>query len=152
MISDAMRDALSKVPTREECPPPNLQKGQPAVLVKEDKRKAKKANEADFRKAVWDRDKASSRASRKPLSHSGSDPHKVGEVHHVIARSLAPHRIYEVSNGILLSRFEHALAETNCPNDPAHRLLDIEGDDDRGQPQTFIWRDSQGKELKRRIG
>jgi len=140
------------VPDAEDCPRPNLQKGQPAVLEREDKRKAKKLNAADFRKAVWIRDEARSRVSGKPLSKSGTDPHRVGEVHHVIARSLAPDRIYEVGNGILLSRFEHALAEANCTNDPAHRLLDIEGPDDRGKKQTFIFRDKNGKELKRRIG
>lgn len=124
----------------------------PAPLAKEDKRKAKVANDVAFRKGVWERDKRRSRASKKPLSPSGTDFHKVGEVHHVVPRSLAPERIYDVSNGLLLSKHEHALAEAACPNDPMHRLLDIEGPDDRGELQTFIWRDAQGKELRRRVG
>lgn len=124
----------------------------PAPLVKEAKKKAKVASEVEFRKDVWERDKRRSRASRKPLGRSGTDYHKVGEVHHVIPRSLAPERVYDVANGILLSKHEHALAEAICPNDPEHRLLDIVGPDDRGQDQTFIWRDEQGKELRRRIG
>lgn len=124
----------------------------PAPLVKEEKRKAKKANEKTFREGVWERDKHRSRASRKPLARSGTDFHKVGEVHHVVPRSLAPERVYDVTNGLLLSKHEHALAEASCPDDPAHRLLDIEGPDDRGEFQTFVWRDVNGKELKRRQG
>lgn len=129
-----------------------LTKGLPTPLAKEERKKVKAANEKTFRKGVWDRDKRRSRASRKPLSPSGSDYHKVGEVHHVIPRSLAPERVYDVANGLLLSKHEHQLAEAICPNDPAHRLLDIDGPDDRGLPQVFIWRDVNGKELKRRVG
>lgn len=129
-----------------------LAKPLPHVVTKEAKRVAKKANEVTFRKGVWERDKSRSRASKKPLSRSGSDFHKVGEVHHVVPRSLAPERVYDVTNGLLLSKHEHALAEAICPNDPAHRLLDIAGPDDRGQLQTFIFRDTDGKELRRRIG
>jgi hypothetical protein len=121
-------------------------------LVKEEKRKAKKASEVTFRKGVWKRDKSRSRASRTPLARSGSDFHKVGEVHHVIPRSLAPERVYDVANGILLSKHEHALAETVCSNAPDRRLLDISGPDDRGEDQLFIWRDKDGNELKRHIG
>lgn len=122
-----------------------------AVITKDATRKAKKRKGEDFRADVWARDKSRSRASKKPVGRSGTDPHKVGEVHHVIPRSLAPERIFDVANGLLLTRFEHALAETACPNDPAHRYLDIEGPDDRGELQTFIWRDRDGKEMKRRI-
>lgn len=122
-----------------------------SVIVRDDKRKVKKRKGEDFRADVWGRDKARSRASGKPCAKSGTDPHQVGEVHHVIPRSLAPERVYDVANGLLLTRFEHALAETACPNDPAHHYLDIEGPDDRGLPQTFIWRDRDGKETKRRI-
>ncbi len=129
-----------------------IPKGTPTPIAKVEKKKAKAAREADFRKGVWDRDQGRSRASRKPLARSGSDFEKVGEVHHVIPRSLAPGRLYDVSNGILLSRHEHALAETVCPNDPAQRLLDISGPDDRGKPQTFVFRDVHGKELKQRVG
>lgn len=124
----------------------------PNVLTKEDRRKVKKANEATFRAGVWARDKSRSRASGKPLAKSGTDPHKVGEVHHVIPRSLAPERVYDVANGLLLSRFEHALAETACPGDPSRCLLDITGPDDRGLPQLFIYRDKDGTELRRRQG
>lgn len=123
----------------------------PAPLVKEAKKAAKKASEVEFRKGVWLRDEGRSRASRKPLARSGTDFHKVGQVHHVVPRSLAPERVYDITNGILLSAHEHALAEAICPNDPAHRLLDIEGPDDRGEKQTFIWRDVNGVELKRKV-
>jgi hypothetical protein len=122
------------------------------VITKDAKRKAKQVKHEDFRKAVWIRDEGKSRASGKRLAKSGTDPKAVGEVHHVIARSLAPEKIFDPSNGILISRFEHALAETACPNDPAHHYLDIEGPDDRGLPQLFIWRDRDGKETKRKTG
>lgn len=124
----------------------------PAPVVREEKRKAKRLTHKQFRDQVWDHDQQCSRASGKPLVRSHTDPHRIGEVHHVIPRSLAPERIFDVSNGLLLSRYEHALAEAICPNDPAHRLLDIDGPDDRRDPQTFIWRDVNGKELKRRTG
>jgi 5-methylcytosine-specific restriction endonuclease McrA len=127
-------------------------KGLPRVIVKEERRKEKVANADTFRKGVWKRDESLSRASGKPLSHSGTDFHKVGEVHHVIPRSLAPERVYDVTNGLLLSKHEHALAEAVCPNAPDRRFLDISGPDDRGEQQTFIWRDAQGTELRRRIG
>jgi len=124
----------------------------PTPLVKEEKRKIKEKAEKEFRAGVWERDRRRSRASGKPLARSGSDFHKVGEVHHVLPRSLAPERVYDVANGILLSKHEHILAETACPSDPAHRLLDIVGPEDRGQPQRFLWRDASGKILKERAG
>lgn len=127
-------------------------KGLPTPLKKEEKRLSKIAQGVAFRKAVWKRDEHKSRATGKPLIRSGTDYHKAGEVHHVIPRSLAPERLYDVSNGILLSMHEHQLAEAVCPGDPQFRLLDINGDDDRGQPQRFIWRDADGKIAKERIG
>lgn len=142
------------VPTydpRKRCATPKHQIV-PHAIVKAEKAKTKKQAGDDFRAAVWARDKGQSRASGKPLSKSGSDWKRVGEVHHVIPRSLAPERVLDVANGLLLSKEEHALAETACPNAPDKQLLDISGPDDRGQLQTFIWRDIQGKELRRRIG
>jgi hypothetical protein len=127
-------------------------KGLPRPLLKQEKKKAKATLEREFREGVWTRDKKRSRASKKPLGKSGTDWSKVGEVHHVLARSTHPDRIYDVSNGILLSKEEHALAETMCPNAAGLYLLEINGPADRGEKQTFIWRDVMGKELRRRIG
>jgi len=145
---------LSALPTPAEmhaarCGQP-LSKGLPTPLAKVEKQKAKKLRAEDFRKGVWARDQSRSRASGKRVARSGTDFEKVGEVHHVIPRSLAPERVYDIANGLLLSKHEHHLAETACPNDPAHCLLDIEGPDNRREPQTFIWRDVHGKELRRR--
>lgn len=124
----------------------------PHALAKAEKAKTKKQAEADFRKGVWDRDEGKSRASGKPLAKSGSDWKRVGEVHHVIPRSLAPERVLDVANGLLLSKEEHALAETACPQAPDKQLLDIHGSENREALQTFIWRDIHGNELRRRIG
>lgn len=140
--------SLNQQTARTATPKYQIEK---SVITKDEKRKTKKLKHEDFRKAVWLRDKGRSRASGKPLAKSGTDPKAIGEVHHVIARSLAPEKIFEPSNGILLSRFEHALAETACPNDPAHHYLEIVGPADRGLPQTFIWRDRDGNETKRRV-
>lgn len=142
---------LGYLDQRGRCATPKHQI-EKSVITKETTRVEKKRRGEQFRADVWTRDKKRSRASAKPLSRSGTDPHKVGEVHHVIPRSLAPERVYDVANGLLLSRFEHALAETACPNDPAHHYLDIEGPDDRSLPQTFLWRDKDGKVIKERKG
>ncbi len=133
----------------QRCAP---QKGIPTPIAKVERKAAKKASEATFRKGVWERDKSRSRASGNPLARSGSDYQKVGEVHHVLKRSTAPERVYDVANGILLSKHEHQLAETACPGDQAHCLLDITGPDDRGELQTFTFRDAHGAVLKTRIG
>lgn len=124
----------------------------PSALTKDEKKKSKAAQERAFRDAVWARDRNTSRASGAPLGHSGTDWERVGEVHHVLARSTNPEERLNPGNGILLSRKEHRLAETACPHDPAHCLLDIEGPVDRGERQTFIWRDVNGNELRRRVG
>jgi hypothetical protein len=128
-------------------------KGQPHVLAKEAKRKTKAQQHKAFRDAVWERDGGKSRASGKPLVKSGTtDWKKLGEVHHVKARSTDPAMIFYPGNGILLSKDEHALAETWCPKIAGHRLLEIEGPEDRSRPQLFIWRDIYGKQLKKRMG
>jgi hypothetical protein len=124
----------------------------PHVLAKDEKKKTKAQREKDFRAAVWERDKSRSRASDKPLARSGTDFEKVGEVHHVLKRSTHPEDRLNPANGILLSKREHHLAETACPNAPDKQLLDIAGPADLGQPQTFIWRDIHGKQTKRRVG
>lgn len=145
-----------KLPTPEEMYQERigkaLSKGEPRIIANENKDKAKKQNGVSFRAAVWSADEGKSRASGTPLSKSGTDAKRVGDVHHVLSRSTNPDRVYDVSNGLLLSRFEHALAEANCPNDPAHHLLDIVGPENRRKPQRFIWRDKNGKILKERIG
>lgn len=123
-----------------------------SVITKDERRKGKKLKAEDFRKAVWLRDKSRSRASGKPLAKSGTDPKAVGEIHHVLKRSTNPDEVYNAANGILLSRFEHALAESACPNDPSKHYLEIDGPANRGEPQIFIWRDRDGKETKRRQG
>lgn len=134
-------------PNAKRCAPP---KGIPTVLAKADKKKSKEKAEKEFRTAVWVRDKSRSRATGKPLAKSGTDYDRVGEVHHVLKRSTHPESVFEPENGLLLSKTEHRLAETACPNAPDKMLLDITGPDDRGRPQKFVWRDIHGKALKTR--
>lgn len=125
-------------------------KGLPTPLRKADAKATNAAQENAFREAVWTRDRGRSRASGHPLRRSGTDWRKVGEVHHVLPRSTHPDQRLDPANGVLLSKQEHGLAETLCPHDPAHCLLDIDGPADRAQLQVFIWRDLHGHELRRR--
>lgn len=128
-------------------------KPEPRVLSKPKADKAKADKGKAFRDAVWARDGGKSRATGKPLVRSGTiSAEELGEVDHVIDRSLAPERIYDVSNGILLSKRENRLKKTPCPRAPEHRLFTVKGPDDRSQPQRFIWRDADGKIIKQTIG
>lgn len=135
--------------SREYHPVP---KGLPRVLTKQARKQTKDALAKDFRRAVWIRDRGRSRASGKPLAKSGSDYDRIGEVHHEYKRSTHPERIYDVSNGVLLSKTEHALAETRCPSAPQFFMLSRKGPDDLGEPQRWIWRNAHGGVVRERIG
>lgn len=128
------------------------QKGLPRVLEKKAKQKSKDEQDKAFRAAVWTRDESKCRATRKPLKRSGMNWSTVGEVHHVLKRSTNPDRIYDVSNGILMSKEQHALASTRCPNATEFYLLSIDGPEDMSQPQTFTWRNADGIVTKTRVG
>lgn len=129
---------------------------EPDVVTKRTRRDAKKANAKTFRDAVWARDKSRCRATGVQLSRSGTDPNAVGEVDHSIPRSLAPELIYDVSNGVLISRYLNRLRKAACAEAPEHRLFDYSpvdpGETDRGKPQRFVWRDRTGKITKERVG
>ena len=129
-----------------------IPKGLPRPLAKKARQQTKAQRKQAFLAAVWARDQGRSRASGKPLSRSGTNYDTLGDVHHRLRRSTNPDRIYDVSNGILFSRAEHLLAETRCPNDGAHYLLEIHGPSDLGEPQTFEFRDVHGTVIRRRIG
>ncbi len=122
----------------------------PRVIAKEEKKKTKAKAEAEFRAAIWARDKHRCRATGKPVQRSGTDAKAVGEIHHRLQRSTNPDRVLDPTIGVLLSRYAHQLAETPCPGDPSHYLLDIEGPEDMALPHVFIFRDRDGKELRRR--
>ncbi len=125
----------------------------PNVITKEARRQAKKQNADTFRKAVWARDKGICRATGVKLAKSGTtDPHTLGEVDHSIPRSLAPDRIYDVTNGLLISKFLNRLRKVVCAEAPEHLMFDYSGPDDRGLPQTFTWRDRTGRITKQRVG
>jgi hypothetical protein len=77
---------------------------------------------------------------------------KLGEVDHAIRRSDDRTKIFDTSNALLLSKEENRLREVRCPRNPEFRMFDYSGPEDRSQPQTFVWRDADGKVTKTRIG
>lgn len=143
-----------KLMTPEEVYRERLKKGAlvkpvPRAIAKpkEDKKKADKGKA--FRDEVWARDGGKSRATGRQLLRSGSiNPDELGEVDHVINRSTAPERVYDTSNGILLSKRENRLKKTRCPKAPEHCMFEVTGPDNRSLPQTFTWRDERGKVLR----
>lgn len=129
------------------------QKGIPAMLVKKEKQASKDAQADAFRAAVWQLDKYRSRATGRPLVRSGTtDWDKLGEVDHAIPRSLAPELLYDVSNGILLSKTENRLRKVACPRAPEFRMFSYTGPENRREPQHFVWRDADGRITKERMG
>lgn len=150
MSTEHLDGLLSLTGRRYE--PKELAKGLPRALVKEEKLKVKKDRDEEFRRAIWLRDKGRSRATGKKLEHSGLDWNVVGEVDHVIDRSLDPSRVYDLSNGILLSKKENRLKKTPCPRAPEFRMFSVEGPDDRSKPQTFRWRDEDGNVKRTTVG
>lgn len=132
---------------RMACPKTGL----PTVLARKERKQTKEQLAKDFRDAVWLRDKGRSRATGKKLQHDASDWDVCGEVDHAIPRSLAPDRLYDVSNGILLSKTENRLRKVACVRAPEFKRFDYLGPDDRGQEQTFTWRDEDGKITKQKI-
>lgn len=124
----------------------------PKQLAKEEKDKKKADKGKAFRDAVWARDKGRSRATGKKLERTAISWDVCGEVDHVIDRSLAPERVYDVSNGILLSKRENRLKKLACPRAPELRMFSVEGPDDRGKEQVFTWRDKDGHVVKTKKG
>lgn len=158
--------ALRNVPTMDDpdvqrARRASLQKGNlPPVLARKERKQSKEEQGEAFRDAVWKRDKGRSRATGKKLTRvhpkrGGSlvPWDEAGEVDHAIPRSVAPDRLYDVSNGILLSKTENRLRKVVCVAQPEFKVFDFTGPDDRSLPQTFTWRDRRtGKVLKTRIG
>jgi 5-methylcytosine-specific restriction endonuclease McrA len=124
----------------------------PHILVKKDAKKAKKLKDDAFRALIWKLDGGKSRATGTPLSKHGNDWSRIGEVDHVINRSLAPDRIYDPANALLLSKEENRLKKTPCPRAPEHHMFEVVGPDNRRLPQTFTWRDADGTILRTKRG
>lgn len=124
--------------------------GLPTVLARKARKKSKEQQGEEFREAVWKRDCGKSRATGKKVLRSGTtDWKQLGEVDHVINRSTAPERVYDTSNGILLSKEENRLKKCRCAKAPEHHMFEISGPDDRALPQVFTWRDSDGKVIRK---
>lgn len=127
--------------------------GLPTPLAKKAKAKAKEDRGKQFRAEVWARDGWKSRATGKPLVKSGTtDWALLGEVDHAYPRSTCPERIYDTSNGILLSKEENRLRKVRCPRAPEFAMFDYSGPDNRSLPQDFVWRDADGNVTKRMKG
>jgi hypothetical protein len=143
---DALQVATER--PRQACPKAGL----PTPIAKKEKQKTKDQQAKAFRDEVWKLDKGRSRATGKPLVKSGTDWDRLGEVDHSIPRSLAPDRIYDVSNGLLLSKTENRLRKVVCLHAPEFKMFDYTGPDNRREKQTFVWRDKDGTVTKTRIG
>lgn len=144
-----------KIPTlaQMQASPRATPKGIPHQIAKKERKLSREEQARVFRDAVWARDKGKSRATGKKLTKSGTtDWDHLGEVDHAVPRSLAPERLYDVSNGLLLSKAENRLRKVACPEAPEYRMFDYSGPDDRSLPQIFIWRDKTGKVLRRKEG
>lgn len=125
----------------------------PHQLAKDEQRQTKRQQGDAFRKAVWNRDHGRCRATGATLLKSGTtDWQKLGEVDHSIPRSLAPERVYDVENGLLLMKLLNRLRKVACPRAPEYRMFDYTGPDDRGELQTFVWRDKDGAITNTRVG
>lgn len=130
-----------------------LTKPLPAMVTKKARQKQKLADDDAFRADIWKRDGGRSRATGKPLVKGGTmEWAQLGEVDHAIPRSLAPDRIYDRGNALLLSKEENRLRKIPCPRAPEFRMFDYTGPDDRRLPQTFTWRDNDGRVVKQRVG
>lgn len=127
-------------------------KGVPHQIAKQREKKADVVKDDAFRLAIWNRDKGRSRATGKPLKKSGISWDEIGEVDHAIPRSIAPDRIWDLGNALLLSKTENRLRKVSCIRAPEHKYFDYSGPDNRKKPQTFVWRDDDGKITKTRIG
>lgn len=132
--------------------------GLPVALARKERKKSREQLAKDFRDDVWTRDKGRSRATGKKLVRGDerqrgiTDWSKLGEVDHAYPRSTAPDRIYDVENGILLSKEENRLRKVVCAQAPEFKRFDYSGPEDRGLPQTFVWRNADGTITKTRIG
>lgn len=127
--------------------------GKPVVLARKERKQSREEKHEAFRAAVWARDKGKSRATGRKLVKSGTtDWAQLGEVDHVYERSTHPDLIFDVRNGILLSREENRLKKARCTKAPEHHYFEVVGPDDRSLPQTFRWRDDNGNVIKERIG
>lgn len=137
----------------ERVKPNAPQKGVPAPIAKERKQKSKADQGKTFRDEVWARDGGKCRATGTPLLRSGTvDDTKLGEVDHSYLRSLAPERIYDTSNGLLLQKRLNRLRKARCVHAPEHHYFDYTGPENRALTQRFVWRDDDGKVTKETRG
>lgn len=132
------------------------QKGKPAVIEREDKRKSKVKAEDVARARCWKRDRGICRATGVALVRSGTtDPNKLGECDHTILRSKDVTRKYDVSNLVLISKFLNRMRKVRCVNAGQFMRFDHEpvtpGDEDCGHARRFIWRDDNGTITKETI-
>lgn len=124
----------------------------PHQLVKERRDKAKKITREQFTALIWKLDGGLCRATKRPLKRSGLDWNEIGEVDHSIPKSLAPDRLYDPANGLLLTKRLNRLRKVSCPRAPEYHLFDYRSTGNAREPQTFIWRDEDGRIVRQEIG
>jgi hypothetical protein len=132
----------------------------PAVVARKERKLSKEEQGTAFRDAVWLRDKSRNRATGQKLTRVHPKQKgasllpwdQIGEVDHAYPRSTHPDRIYDVENGLLLSKELNRLRKVPCARAPEHRRFDYSGPENRGLPQVFVWRDDDGNVTKERIG
>lgn len=104
------------------------------------------AAEKKFRDLIWELDQGKDRCTGRPLQHQADSWSDLGDVCHLVARSLAPERKYDPTNAFLMCRRLHIASDAR-----GNYRLKILGDDAR-QPLTFLMTDKHGRELWRRVG
>lgn len=125
----------------------------PHQITKDAKKKQKKLDDDSFRDAIWKLDEGKSRATGKPLVRSGTtDWHRLGEVDHAMPRSTSPELIYDLSNGVLLSKWENRMRKVACVRAPEFQYFNYTGPENRREKQHFVWRDDDGTIVKETRG
>lgn len=67
--------------------------------------------EREFRRQVWEREGGCSRLTGQPLSKWDDDWDRLGDVCHILPKSVYPERRFDPENAVLLSRNEHILSD-----------------------------------------
>ena len=100
---------------------------------------------AQFRAAVWERDRGLDRATGEPLSKTDPDWHHLGNVCHLYGRNVKPEWATDPDRALLLSFINHILSDgrggyrlTMCDPETGERA------EDASKPIRFTLYDKEG--------